>query len=170
YGAGLALETLGNSLRELQVKPEDVIISNKLGWIRTELKTPKPIFEPGVWKDLQYDAVQNISYHGIIECFEQGNALLGGYIPQLVSVHDPDEYLAQAKSEDEAAVFYNDILEAYKALEALKATGEIEGIGVGAKDWRIIERIAKDVHLDWVMFANSMTIMTHPKDLLVFMK
>ena len=94
YGAGLALESLGKCLQQLQVKSEDVIISNKLAWVRTELKTSEPTFEVGVWKDLKYDAVQQISYDGIMGCFDQGNDLLGGYIPQLVSVHDPDEYLA----------------------------------------------------------------------------
>lgn len=170
YGAGLALESLGKSLRKLQIKPEDVIISNKLGWVRSELKTSEPTFEPGVWKGLQYDAVQKISYQGIIECFEQGNVLLDGYVPQLVSVHDPDEYIARARSEAEAANLYFDILEAYRALEELKAKGKIIGIGVGAKDWRIIERISKDVTLDWVMIANSMTILNHPKDLVTFMQ
>lgn len=170
YGAGLALESLGRSLRALNVKPDEVIISNKLGWVRTELKTEEPTFEPGVWKDLQYDAVQKISYNGIIECFEQGNELLGGFIPQLVSVHDPDEYLAQAQNEADDARLYNDILEAYKALEELKAQGRVQEIGVGAKDWRAIERIAKDVKLDWVMIANSMTIMSHPQELIEFMR
>lgn len=170
YGAGLALESLGKSLRKLQVKPDEVIISNKLGWVRTELQAKEPTFEPGVWKDLKYDAVQKISYIGILECFEQGNELLGGYVPQLVSVHDPDEYLAKAGNEAEAAKLYNDILEAYKALEELKAEGKVLAIGVGAKDWKIIERISKDVSLDWVMIANSMTILNHPKDLLAFMQ
>src|SRR6476660_9673362 len=85
YGAGLALETLGKLLKQLNVPKEEVIISNKLGWLRTELKTPEPTFEPGVWKDLKHDAVQKISYDGIMECFEQGNELLNGYIPQMVS-------------------------------------------------------------------------------------
>lgn len=170
YGAGLALESLGRSLRALNVKPDEVIISNKLGWVRTELKTEEPTFEPGVWKGLKYDAVQKISYNGIIECFEQGNELLGGYVPQLVSVHDPDEYLAQAQNEADGARLYNDILEAYKALEELKAQGKVREIGVGAKDWRAIERIARDVQLDWVMIANSMTIMSHPQELMEFMR
>jgi len=170
YGAGLSLESLGKSLHELQVKPENVVISNKLAWMRTALKTPEPTFEPGVWKDLKYDAVQQISYDGIIECFDQGNELLGKYIPQLVSVHDPDEYLATAKNEEEAARLYNDILEAYRALADLKSLGKVKAIGVGAKDWKSIEKIAQDVDLDWVMIANSMTIKSHPKDLLQFME
>ncbi|MEJ7679396.1 MAG: aldo/keto reductase [Segetibacter sp.] len=170
YGAGLALESLGKCLRELQVKSEDVIISNKLAWVRTELKTPEPTFEVGVWKDLKHDAVQQISYDGIIKCFDQGNVLLGGYIPQLVSVHDPDEYLATAKNEAEADKLYNDILEAYRALADLKSSGKVKAIGVGAKNWKSIEKISHDINLDWAMVANSMTIKSHPKDLLQFME
>lgn len=168
YGAGLALETLGKCLHELNVAPEDVIISNKLGWLRTALTTPEPTFEPGVWKDLRFDAVQKISYEGIMECFEQGNQLLGGYIPQLLSVHDPDEYLAQATSPAQDAALYNDILEGYRALHQLKLEGKAQLIGVGAKNWKTIQRIAADVQLDWVMFANSFTILQHPADLVSF--
>jgi D-threo-aldose 1-dehydrogenase len=170
YGAGLALETLGKCLKELNVKQEDVIISNKLGWVRTKLETEEPTFESGVWKDLEYDAVQKISYDGIIECFEQGNQLLNGYIPQMVSVHDPDEYLAAAKDEQHAKQLYEDILDAYEALYDLKQQGKVQAIGVGAKNWKTIQRIAKDVDLDWVMIANSMTIKKHPEELLQFMQ
>ncbi|MCU7552249.1 aldo/keto reductase [Chitinophagaceae bacterium LB-8] len=170
YGAGLALESLGKSLKALNVKPENVIISNKLGWLRTELKTDEPTFEPGVWKDLQHDAIQKISYDGIIECFEQGNELLGGYTPQMVSVHDPDEYLANARDANHAAKLYEDILDAYEALYDLKQTGKIQAIGVGAKNWKVIQSIANDVQLDWVMIANSLTIKNHPKELLDFIQ
>jgi D-threo-aldose 1-dehydrogenase len=169
YGAGLALEVLGKHLRELNVDQSNVIISNKLGWYRTELKTPEPTFEPGVWVGIKHDAVQKISYQGMIDCFEQGNQLLNGYIPQMVSVHDPDEYLAAAGSPEDEAKRYQDILDAYRALADLKAAGKVESIGVGAKDWRSIYRIAQDVKLDWVMIANSLTIKTHPLDLLKFM-
>lgn len=168
YGAGLALETLGKCLKHLNVPPEDVIISNKLGWFRTDLKTEEPTFEPGVWKDLKHDAVQKISYDGIIECFEQGNELLDGYLPQMVSVHDPDEYMATAKDQDHSEKLYRDILDAYRALHDLKKQGKVQFIGVGAKNWKIIERIAKDVALDWIMVANSMTIKSHPQELLNF--
>ena len=170
YGAGLALEVLGKCLKKLKVNPEDVIISNKLGWVRTELKTAEPTFEPGVWKDLKYDAVQKISYEGIMECFLQGNELLGGYIPQMVSVHDPDEYIAIAKDEVHAQKLYEDILHAYDALFRLKQQGKVNAIGVGAKDWRMVQKIAGDVPLDWVMIANSMTIKSHPQELLDFIE
>lgn len=170
YGAGLALESLGRCLKQLNVDPADVIISNKLGWLRTELKTPEPTFEPGVWKDLKYDAVQKISYEGILECYSQGNELLNGYKAGLVSVHDPDEYIAAASGPADAESRYQDVLDAYRALNDLKASGKVTAIGIGAKNWRVIQRISHDVKLDWVMIANSMTIHSHPPDLLKFMQ
>jgi len=169
YGAGLALESLGKYLRELRIAPENVTISNKLGWFRTKLKTPEPMFEKGVWVGLKHDAVQMISYKGMMTCFEQGNELLNGYQPEMLSVHDPDEYLQAAKSIKDEQKRYEEILEAYQALADLKANGKIKSVGIGAKDWKTIIRIAKDVKLDWVMIANSMTIKSHPSELLAFM-
>lgn len=52
YGAGLALETLSKCLQQLDTEGKNVIISNKLGWVRTALTTDEPTFEPGVWKNI----------------------------------------------------------------------------------------------------------------------
>ena len=170
YGAGLALECLGKNLSALGVSPDDVVISNKLGWIRAPLVTPEPTFEPGVWFGLEHDAVQRISYEGILECHGEGNKLLAPYTAQLLSVHDPDEYLAAAVSPADAEKRYRDILDAYRALFELKAEGKASGIGVGSKSWGVIKRLFDDgIALDWVMFANSFTIMRHPPALRQFM-
>lgn len=170
YGAGLALEELGKCLKDLNIKKDEVLISNKLAWVRKPLTTPEPTFEKGIWRNLKFDAAQKIGYAGILECFEQGNELLGGYIPQLLSVHDADEYLAAATNEFNYKKRYNDILEAYRALSQLKAKGFVKGVGIGAKNWHVIEKISKDIKLDWVMIANSLTIYNHPKDLLSFVE
>ncbi|MCH5599870.1 aldo/keto reductase [Niabella ginsengisoli] len=168
YGAGLALEVLGQCLKELGIKKDEVLISNKLAWVRKPLTTPEPTFEPGVWHNLKYDAEQKISYEGILNCFENGNELLGEYDSQFASVHDPDEYLAAAKDDNDYQKRYDDILEAYRALADLKSKGVVAGVGIGAKDWKSIEKISKDVKLDWVMIANSYTIYNHPKELVDF--
>ncbi|MCY3022811.1 MAG: aldo/keto reductase [Planctomycetota bacterium] len=170
YGAGLALETIAKGLRELGIKPEQVVISNKLGWLRTPLRTPEPTFEPGAWVGLEHDAEQRISYEGIMDCWRQGCELLGGYKPQLASVHDPDEYLARAKNAAERAQRFDDVLGAYRALGELKAAGEVQAVGVGSKDWTVIRELAGKTQLDWVMFACSMTVMHHPAELLAFMQ
>jgi D-threo-aldose 1-dehydrogenase len=170
YGAGLSLAVLGKCLKELNVPVDGVIISNKLGWYQTALTTPEPTFEKGIWKNLKNDAIQKISYKGIIECFEQGNELLGDYNSVMASVHDPDEYLAVAIDAKDEAKRYNDVLEAYAALSELKQQGKIMSVGIGAKNWKSIERISKDVQLDWVMIANSISIKSHPQDLLDFVQ
>ncbi|MEI6388022.1 MAG: aldo/keto reductase, partial [Spirochaetota bacterium] len=77
YGAGLALEELGQALRAEAVAPEAVLVSNKLGWRRTPLLGTEPTFEAGVWKELRHDAVQDISAEGILRCREEGDRLLG---------------------------------------------------------------------------------------------
>jgi D-threo-aldose 1-dehydrogenase len=160
---------LGRELAALDVPPENVVISNKLAWKRVPMKGCEPTFEPGVWFGIEHDAVQRISYDGILECWEQGCELLGNrYKPQLVSVHDPDEYLAAATSPADRQRRFEDILEAYRALVELKERGEVAGVGVGAKDWRSIEEIDAAVKLDWVMMANSLTIYRHPPELLQF--
>jgi len=171
YGAGLALEKLGEILHHLDVPPGDIIISNKLGWLRTPLNGSEPTFEKDVWAGLKNDAIQNIGYEGIMECWEQGNSILGGkYIPDLVSVHDPDEYLASSYDVRDYKKRYANIIEAYRALSQLKSEGRVKAIGVGAKNWQTIKMLSMDVSLDWVMFANSMTIYRHPEDLLIFME
>jgi D-threo-aldose 1-dehydrogenase len=145
YGAGLALEVIGRSLQELGIRSEDVVISNKLGWKRVPLRTPAPTFEPGAWVDLEYDAEQDISYDGILRCWEQGCELLGeNYWPQVVSVHDPDEYLAQSTSENDRAKRFEDIVGVYRALAELKQQGHVKAVGVGAKDWPVIRELSQE--------------------------
>ena len=124
YGAGLALEELGKCLEELGVPADLPLISNKLGWKRVPLTTPEPTFEPGAWVNLKHDAVQAISYDGILECYAQGNELLGKYEAKIVSVHDPDEYLAGAKDEAELHQRRADVLGAYSPPGFTRGQGE----------------------------------------------
>lgn len=162
YGAGLALECIGRALRELAIPADGITVSVKLGWRRKPLTTPEPTFEPGVWAGLEYDAEQDISYRGIMRCYEEASELLGGRPIDLVSVHDPDEFLVGGGSVE-------DILGAYKALFELKQAGRARGVGIGAKDWRVIRGLYRDIKFDWVMFACAPTILRHPRELRDFM-
>jgi D-threo-aldose 1-dehydrogenase len=169
YGAGLALEVLGRELKRCAVDPNHVLISNKLGWRRVPLQASEPTFEPGVWLGLKHDAVQDISYRGILRCWEEGCELLGDYTAQMLSVHDPDEYLAAAKDADDRKRRLDDILAAYDALYDLRNQGKAQAIGIGCKDWRVVRELDRLCKFDWVMLANSFTVMSHPKELLELM-
>jgi D-threo-aldose 1-dehydrogenase len=171
YGAGLALESLGNVLRDLQIDPERVVISNKLGWKRVPMKNGQITFEKDVWFGLEYDAESHISYQGILDCYEQGLKLLGQpYGTQLVSVHDPDEYLMAADGAEDYESRFQNIVEAYRALDELKKEGEVAAIGIGSKDWTFIEKVSEHVKLDWIMLACSLTPYTHDEKLLRFIE
>jgi len=168
YGAGLSLEVLGRELATLDIKPDDVVISNKLAWRRIPLQGPEPTFEPGVWAELKHDAAQDISHDGILRCHEDGCRMLGDFTPKLVSVHDPDEYLAAATSSGDRNHRLDNICEAYRALEDLRDAGQVAGVGVGAKNWQTIRELDGHCRFDWVMMANSFTVMHHPPALLEF--
>jgi D-threo-aldose 1-dehydrogenase len=170
YGAGLALEVIGKGLAELGIDPGDVLISNKLGWYRIPLTAEEPTFEPGAWAGLDYDCEQTFGYDGIIQCFEQGEELLGGtYHSEVVSVHDPDEYLLTASNPADHDRRLMEILESYRALFDLKSKGKVKAVGIGSKNWTIIRELYSHVPFDWVMFANSFTIFRHPPEIIQFM-
>ena len=166
YGAGLSLECIGKALRALGKTGDDIDISVKLGWRRSRRLAPgeEPTFEPGAWKGLEWDAVQDISQSGILRCYDEARSLAGCDI-RLVSVHDPDEFVAGGGSID-------DVVGAYKSLFALRDGQEgIESVGIGAKDWHIIRELwNRGVHFDWAMFACAPTLLVHPKELLDFVR
>lgn len=170
YGAGLSLECIGRALKALGKTADDIDISVKLGWRRSRrlASGEEPTFEPGAWKGLEWDAVQDISHDGILRCCEEAKALLGGYPVSLVSVHDPDEYLASHVSRPKAV---EDIAGAYEALFGLKERGEVKAVGIGAKDWRVIRELwDMGIRFDWAMFACAPTLLVHPPELLDFVK
>lgn len=171
YGAGLSLESIGKCLKDLNVNPEQVLISNKLGWKRVPLKTPEPTFDEGLWIGIEHDVTECMGYDGIMECYEQGNEILGDYDAKLLSVHDPDEYIARAETAEAKETCYQVVVDSYRALAELKEQGKALGIGVGSKDWTIIKRLFDDgVPLDWVMFANTYTLYSHPEEVREFME
>ena len=170
YGAGLALEVIGRGLEELGIGPDEVVISNKLGWFRVPLTAEEPTFEPGAWAGLQNDCIQTFGYRGILDCFEQGEELLGPvFHADVVSVHDPDEYLQGARDPHERRHRLEEVLASYRALFELKKKGRVKAVGIGSKDWTIIRELYEHVPFDWVMFANSFTIFKHPLEILAFM-
>jgi len=184
YGAGLSLECIGKALKALGKMNGDLTISVKLGWRRSRrlASGEEPTFEPGAWKGIEYDAMQDISYDGILRCHAEAKELLGGFPINLVSVHDPDEYLAHAEVQRDRdrrgknalcdlslSAPLRDIKEAYDALFELKARGEVESVGIGSKDWRAIEMLWREgVRFDWAMFACQPTLLVHPPELISF--
>ena len=81
----------------------------------------------------------DISYAGMLACFQEGNALLGDYSAVFVSVHDPDDYLRDATDMVEKESRKRDVLAAYQCLHDLKLQKKVESVGIGVKNPEIIE-------------------------------
>lgn len=169
YGAGLSLEVIGQTLRQMEIDQQDFILINKLAWTRQPLVGDEPTFEPGAWMGLKHDAKQEISHEGILRCYEQGIELLG-YDTDLVAVHDPDEYLNAATDAADRKRRQEDIDGACTALAGLRSAGRVKGVGIGVKDWQVARDVVERNSLDWAMLANCLTIMTHPPELLQFVQ
>ncbi len=96
-----------------------------------------------MWAGIGDDAEWRISHDGVLQCYEQGGELIGkGYSSQVVSVHDPDEYLAAAKTDDERKRRFDEVLGAYRALFELKSRGAVKAVGIRSIDWRVIRASA----------------------------
>ncbi len=146
FGAGMALEAIGQALDRLEIPPDEVIISDRLPWTDGR-----------------------ICYAGIRESWEDDCRLLGGrHPPQIVSLLDPDKYLAVADACARARRF-QEVLDAYRELSELKAAGKVAGVGVTATDWRVAQEIGEAVELDWIMLIGCFTVMHHPSELCEFM-
>jgi D-threo-aldose 1-dehydrogenase len=169
YGAGMALEILARELSAANIAPSDVIINNKLGWRRVPLVGSKQSFEPDAWFDLTHDAMLDMGYDGMWRCWEQGCQLLGKYAPALTAIHDPDEYLKEAADDADRERRLDEIVESHRALSDIKRQGLARAIGIAAKDWRCVAELTLRCEFDWVMLANSFTIMNHPPELIAML-
>ena len=146
-GDRVAIQVLARALRRLDVSPEDAVISSRVGW-----------------KDTR------IGYDAVLDSWAETCRLLGSnHRPKLLSLHAPDEYLAAASSPADRDQRFQDILAACRALDELKSGGHVAGIGVAAKDWRVVREIDAEMRLDWVMLIGGFTTMRHPPQLVEFM-
>lgn len=148
-GNGRALELRRKILWRLEIPPREVTIHHKFGWNRSG------------------GAAQRIGYDQIRRAWESDARLLGEYRPQLVSIYRLDEYLAAASSDRERR--FQEVLDAYRALDELKGAGEVAGIGAAASDWRIVQEVDAVTPLDFVELAGMITIMRHPTELLDYL-
>jgi D-threo-aldose 1-dehydrogenase len=143
---GAELEVLARSLDRLEMSPDEVIICTELDW--TGATSP--------------------SCDRVVESWAESCRVQGQYVPKLAAIGSLDEYLAAAPLPAERDRRFSDILDSYRALGELKATGQLIGIGACAKDWRIVREIDAVVTLDWVMLVGSYTVMNHTVPVLDF--
>jgi D-threo-aldose 1-dehydrogenase len=155
YGRGLAEHRLGRFLRQ---KPrEGVFLSTKVGR-RFFRPRQGERFSTAPWVGgLPFDHVHDYTYQGILRSYEDSLLRLGINKVDALLIHDLDlGYF------DETAL--NDHLReleegGFRALDELKAAGEISAIGAGINQGGMIDRFLERYPLDFFLVAGRYTLL-----------
>jgi D-threo-aldose 1-dehydrogenase len=156
YGLGLSELRLGRYLRS---KPRDTfVVSTKVG--RT-FHRPRNVdgFRPEFWEGgLPFDYRFDYTYDGVMRSFEQSLMRLGLNAVDLILVHDLDR--AEMGSDAQVAQHMRDLqTSGWRALEALRSSGEIAAIGAGVNILGTIPAMLARFELDFFLVAMPYTLL-----------
>lgn len=154
YGRGLSEHRVGGFLR---TKPRaDFVITTKVG--RT-LRRPKDMksFSRAPWLGgLNFEVVFDYSYDGVMRSYEQALQRLALDTVDALVVHDLD---ALHHGDDLGRLEKQLFDSGMRALEELKASGDIKAIGMGINRGDQLETTAQRVNLDFTLVAMPYTLL-----------
>jgi D-threo-aldose 1-dehydrogenase len=157
YGSGLAEIRLGLGLRGLDRK--EYILSTKVGRLLAPRKD-LPGLEAGdfFYHENPFNRAPDYSYGGIMRSYQDSIQRLGTRYIDILYVHDIGTY-TYGSTEEERLHFKNFRESGYKALEELKANGDIKAWGVGANEDRILMEVMEHTRPDMFMLANRYNLL-----------
>ncbi len=156
YGKGQAEHRVG---RALYRRPRDeFVISSKVGRL---LRRPlKPgLFDHGEWLGgLEFDAVFDYSYDGVMRSFEDSLQRLGVNRIDVLLIHDLDPW--HFKTEAKVGPYMNQLFTSgWRALEELRDQGVIKGVGAGFNTMGTIPRYLDLFDIDFFLIAMRYTLL-----------
>jgi D-threo-aldose 1-dehydrogenase len=156
YGRGQSEHRVG---RFLYRRPRhEFILSTKVG--RRFFRPGRPDrFDTGFWKGgLHFDHVHDYGHDGIIRSYEDSLQRLGINTVDLLLIHDLD--LGYFKTEELLNGHLAQLEHGgFRALEELKASGAIAGIGAGINECGMINRFLDRYPLDFFLVASRYTLL-----------
>jgi D-threo-aldose 1-dehydrogenase len=151
YGYGVGEQRLG---RFVQHVPRDqLVLATKVGRL---LQTDRPGDEPrhrGPVQARQFksgaaaEPVFDFSYDGAMRSFEASLQRLGVDRVDILHIHDPDDYYAEALGG------------AYRALAELRSAGAIRAVGAGMNQSAMLARFAREADMDCFLLAGRYTLL-----------
>jgi D-threo-aldose 1-dehydrogenase len=156
YGYGKSEHRIGRFLRE-QPRTE-FMLSTKVGRV---LRATHDLdnFEKGFWLGgLPFDAAFDYSYDGIMRSYEDSLQRLGLNSIDLLLIHDLD-YFFHTTEEQVTASIAQIYTSGWRALDELRSSGQIQGIGAGLNMLGMIPRFLDMVDLDFFIVAMPYTLL-----------
>ena len=149
YGHGKSEHRTGHFLQDMP--REEFALSTKVGRVLTPAKGDD--FTSEFWAHpLPFDFYYDYSYDGIMRSFEQSLHRLGMSRVDLLMIHDLDIWFNE--KQDRVQAWLSQLFTSgWRALEELKSSGAIRGIGAGINETGMIPRFADYVDLDCCIVA-----------------
>jgi len=154
YGRGLSEHRIGGFLR---TRPRrDFQLTTKVG--RTLHRPADPAtFDRAPWTGgFNFEVRFDYSHDGILASYEQSLQRLGLDSVDALIVHDLDEGYHGERYHAHLAALVDSGM---RALQSLKAAGDIAAIGMGINTHHALEAIASAVDLDFVLVAMPYTLL-----------
>lgn len=154
YGRGLSEHRLGGFLRTMP--REQFSITTKVGRTLHRPADPKT-FDRSPWVGgLNFEVHFDYSYDGLMRAYEQALQRLALDTVDALVIHDLDA----AYHGDKQAGYERDLKDSgIRALEELKASGDIQAFGMGINVNAALEGIATQVPLDFCLVAMPYTLL-----------
>ena len=155
YGNGQSEHRIGLQLRNLGNGRDraDLVLATKVGKL---LQRPRPNTDVDMreWPGgLRFNIHWDFSYDGVMRAYEESLQRLGLNRVDILTIHDLD--YSEHESPEVADRLLDELVNdgGRRALDELKAAGEIRAIGAGVNDVGSIERFAQRFEVDYYLLA-----------------
>ena len=157
YGYGLSEHRLGHYLRQ---QPRNTfVLSTKVGKILTRPRGKVSPADSNSWVGgLPFSLKVDYSYDGIMRSYEDSLQRLGLNRVDLLFVHDLDPWVLGSNEAVDHHLHQLDHGGGWKALEGLRSSGEVRGIGAGINVAGMIPRLTDQFDIDLLLIARPYTL------------
>ncbi len=153
YGHGLAEHRCGTALR--RVPRDSFVVSTKVGrWMDPRLSRKNG---SGYIGGLPHGAVIDYSYDGTLRAVAQSLLRLGLDRIDILLIHDVDAWTHGPEAVEER--FTEAMNGSYRALDAMRAGGAVQAIGVGVNEAAMCERFAEAGDFDVMLLAGRYSLL-----------
>ncbi|MCH4564350.1 aldo/keto reductase [Halomonas sp. EGI 63088] len=162
YGMTRSEHLVGHMLRE---KTGSYVLSTKVGRLMTNSRVgrrlppepPKNPLDPGWHNGLPFREVFDYSYDAIMRSFDDSQQRLGLRRIDMLYVHD----IGHVTHGEANAHHWKALTKGggFRALQELKAAGDIAGFGLGVNEWQIIREALEETDLDCCMLAGRYSLL-----------
>lgn len=162
YGLTRAEHLVGQVLRD---KDGSHVLSTKVGRLMTTERAgralppapPKNPLDPGWWNGLPFREMFDYSYDGVMRSYDDSQQRLGLDRLDILYVHDIGRVTHGELHDHHWAALTRG--GGFRALQELKAAGNIRGFGLGVNEWEVIRDALEETDLDLCMLAGRYSLL-----------